>query len=78
MAVVIVLGLLLLLILASVILCPLFGYPAPINYARWLVLSRYYKPVVLAERDPANGELKHIEWDGWGMGRNGHERLFSI
>ena len=25
-----------------------------------------YKKQVLAQPAPANGELKHIEWDGWG------------
>jgi len=32
---------------------------------KWLAFSRHYKSAVLSE--PAtNGELKHIEWDGWG------------
>ncbi len=44
----------------------MFPYPAPINYARWLIWSRSYKAEVLAGSDPANGELRHIEWDGWG------------
>lgn len=35
--------------------------------ARWLAWSRDYKAQVLAEPQPASGELKHIEWDGWGM-----------
>src|SRR6202035_4018692 len=33
--------------------------------ARWLARSRYYKSEVLAQ-PTAVGELKHIEWDGWG------------
>src|SRR5689334_16224282 len=53
---------------ASIILHPMFGYPAPIKYARWLIRSHHYKAKVLAEPSPANGELKHIEWDGWGWG----------
>ncbi len=61
-------GLFALLILASVILRPMLGYPAPINYARWLIWSRYYKAEVLAQPMPANGELKHIDWDAWGWG----------
>jgi hypothetical protein len=33
--------------------------------ARWLARSRNYKSEVLAQ-PTAVGELKHIEWDGWG------------
>jgi hypothetical protein len=62
-------ALLLLLILAgSVVLRPMLGNPAPVNYARWLIWSRSYKAEVLAQPDSANNELKHIEWDGWGWG----------
>jgi hypothetical protein len=35
--------------------------------ARWLVWSHQYKDEVLAQPTSANGDLKHIEWDGWGM-----------
>jgi hypothetical protein len=34
--------------------------------ARWLVWSNDYKARVLAQPEPRNGELRHIEWDGWG------------
>lgn len=33
---------------------------------RWLLRSGDYKNEVLAEPTPTNGDLKHIEWDGWG------------
>jgi hypothetical protein len=33
--------------------------------ARWFVRSHRYKAEVLAQPN-ATGELKHIEWDGWG------------
>jgi hypothetical protein len=33
--------------------------------ARWLAWSRHYKPEVLAQPN-VTGELKHVEWDGWG------------
>jgi hypothetical protein len=36
--------------------------------ARWVLLSNKYKPEVLAQPEPKNGELKHVEWDGWGWG----------
>jgi hypothetical protein len=35
--------------------------------ARWLLGSREYKAQVLAQPDAASGELRHIEWDGWGF-----------
>ena len=58
----------LLILAASVVLRPMFGYPRPINYVRWLVWSRSYKAAVLAEPNAASEELMHIEWDGWGWG----------
>lgn len=33
---------------------------------RWLLWSHRLKAEVLAQPTLANGELKHIEWDGWG------------
>lgn len=67
MAVAIALGLFVLLALAtSVVLHSSFGYPRPINYARWLLGSRFYKAEVLSQPESAEKELKHIEWDGWG------------
>ena len=38
--------------------------------ARWLLWSRDYKESVLAQPASANGDLKHVEWDGWGWGGN--------
>jgi hypothetical protein len=35
---------------------------------RWLLWAHRYKAELLAAPDSANGELKHIEWDGWGWG----------
>lgn len=34
---------------------------------RWLIQSGRYKTEILAQPNPANGELKHAEWDGWGF-----------
>jgi hypothetical protein len=34
---------------------------------RWLLVSREYKARVMAQAEPANGELKHAEWDMSGM-----------
>jgi hypothetical protein len=36
--------------------------------ARWLARSQHYKAEVFALPNSTNGELKHIEWDGWGWG----------
>jgi hypothetical protein len=35
---------------------------------RWFALSHDYKARVLAQPVSASGNLKHIEWDGWGWG----------
>lgn len=37
------------------------------SVARWLVSASDYKEKVLAQPADPNGDLKHIEWDGWGM-----------
>jgi hypothetical protein len=33
---------------------------------RWLIHSNEFKSDLLAHSIPANGDLRHIEWDGWG------------
>jgi hypothetical protein len=33
---------------------------------RWFLFARNYKAQVIAQPVPANRELKHVEWDGWG------------
>jgi hypothetical protein len=45
----------------------LFSYATEIRTAtRWLLWSHEYKKEVLAQPASTNGDLKHIEWDGWG------------
>ena len=34
--------------------------------AKWLARSHQYKAEVLAQPESTYGELKHVEWDGWG------------
>jgi hypothetical protein len=34
---------------------------------QWHIRSKDYKAKVLAQPVTANGELKHVEWDGWGF-----------
>jgi len=46
-----------------------FAYQGQVRKtARWFVWSHTYKEKVLAQQAPANGELRHLEWDGWGWG----------
>jgi hypothetical protein len=35
--------------------------------SRWFLWSRSFKAAVLAQPQPAGGELRHIDWDGWGF-----------
>jgi hypothetical protein len=35
---------------------------------KWSLWSRSYESEVLSQRPSTSGELKHIEWDGWGWG----------
>jgi hypothetical protein len=44
----------------------LVNYSAIRSAGRWFLWSHRYKINVLAQQASANGELKHIEWDGWG------------
>jgi hypothetical protein len=56
---------------AALVLFFLIAVPIAWNFytirstARWFVWSHCYKAAVLAQPN-ATGELKHIEWDGWG------------
>jgi hypothetical protein len=44
------------------------AYPIAIRTAvRWTTGSSAYKARVLAQPPSQNGELQHINWDGWGM-----------
>jgi len=45
---------------------------------RWLAHSEQYKAAVLAQPQPPNGELKHIEWDGWGMAGSGDTTVYLV
>lgn len=44
----------------------IWNYTAAKTTARWFLWSRDYKSKVLSQQSSFNGELKHIEWDGWG------------
>jgi hypothetical protein len=45
----------------------LTNYRTVRNGARWILWSRAYKANVLSQPALPNGELKHVEWDGWGF-----------
>ncbi|MGA9936649.1 MAG: hypothetical protein WBP92_00280 [Candidatus Acidiferrales bacterium] len=46
--------------------------------ARWLIWSRDYKAEVLAQPRPIAGELRHIEWDGWGFAPVGDTTVYLV
>jgi hypothetical protein len=54
------------------------NYSAIRSAARWFVWSQRYKASVLAQPDSANGEWKHIEWDGWGFPGAGDTTVFLV
>jgi hypothetical protein len=57
-----------LLVISASFLLYDFKHPLVIrSAARWMVWSHGYKKEVLAQPAAASGDLKHIEWDGWGM-----------
>jgi len=48
---------------------PLFkNYLAVRSSARWLIWSNDFKAKVAAQPTSASGDLKHLDWDGWGWG----------
>jgi hypothetical protein len=48
------------------------------NAARWSLRSRHYKAEVLRQPDPPTGELKHIDWDGWGFPGAGDTNVYLV
>jgi hypothetical protein len=48
------------------------------NNMRWLLGSRRYKTEVLTQSAPPNGELKHVEWDGWGFPGAGNTYVYLV
>lgn len=45
---------------------------------RWSLWSKRYKAEVLRQPRPANGELKHVEWDGWGFAGAGNTVVYLV
>jgi hypothetical protein len=40
------------------------------TWGRWITQDSQSSAAVLAQPAPAAGDLKHVEWDGWGWGGN--------
>ena len=54
-------------VISSSLLVYDFKNPLVVRSAvRWTVGSWHYKSEVLAQPKASNGELQHLEWDGWG------------
>lgn len=45
---------------------------------RWLIWSKSYEAQVLAQPYPNKGELRHIEWDGWGFVPAGDTNVYLV
>jgi hypothetical protein len=54
------------------------NYSAIRTVTRWLIWSHEYKSEVLAQPASSNGELKHIEWDGWGFPGAGDTTVYLV
>jgi energy-coupling factor transporter transmembrane protein EcfT len=54
------------------------NYYAIRNNARWSLWSHRYTAEVLARPEPENGELKHVEWDGWGFAGAGDTNVYLV
>jgi hypothetical protein len=61
-------------ILSMLVIFGVLSVPLIKNYlevrssTRWLIWSNDFKAKVAAQPTSANGDLKHIDWDGWGWG----------
>src|ERR1700679_267974 len=40
------------------------------TWGRWITQGSQSRAAVLAQPTPSAGDLKHVEWDGWGWGGN--------
>ncbi len=45
---------------------------------KWFMWSQRYKSEVLAQSGGTAGELKHIEWDGWGFPGAGDTTVYLV
>jgi hypothetical protein len=54
------------------------NYSAIRTSAKWLIWCHEYKSEVLAQPASSKGELKHIEWDGWGFPGAGDTTVYLV
>jgi hypothetical protein len=45
---------------------------------RWIVQARSYKTHIFAQPDPPSGQLKHMEWEGWGFAGAGDTVVYLV
>ena len=45
---------------------------------RWFVYGRAFKADLLTQADTAGGQLKHIEWEGWGFAGTGDTVVYLV
>jgi hypothetical protein len=45
---------------------------------QWLLHSKTYKAEVFAQPSPPSGELRHLEWDGWGFPGAGDTVVYLV
>lgn len=45
---------------------------------RWLIHGNSYRTAALNQPVASNGELKHIEWDGWGFAGAGDTTVYLV
>jgi hypothetical protein len=59
------------LVLYAIVSWCLFRYSYQLHStARWMLRSGEYKSRVLAQLRREDGQLQHVEWDGWGFAGN--------
>jgi hypothetical protein len=54
------------------------NYSAVRNTMRWSLWANRYKAEVLKQPSAANGDFKHIEWDGWGFAGAGDTTVYLV
>jgi hypothetical protein len=47
-------------------------------FIRWHLWSRQYKAELWTQPEPTNGDLKHIEWDAWGLVPSGFTVTYLV
>ena len=57
----------------------LFTHFLDIRYSiRWFVFGRHFKAEVMSQPRPAEGQLRHIDWEGWGFAGAGDTTVYLV